>query len=99
MGPDVEHYGNAEQPRGRAASELTGLVMLPRSLTADNGAKALLLGEFAEHDMIECPECLEHGPDDDCEVCYGNHQVRIDVPVSWTTIKAIYAKIVEHYAT
>jgi len=87
-----------ENTHGRAASELSGLVMLPRALTAENGAKELLLGEFADFELIDCPECLEHGPDDDCEMCAGNHKVSLVVPVSWPTIKEIYAKIVEHYA-
>lgn len=72
-------------------------VTMPRKLTAENGAKALLLGEFAEHEMIDCPECLENGPDEYCEMCVGNHQVMLTVPVSWTTIKAIYDKAVEHF--
>lgn len=77
----------------------TNTVMMPRSLTAENGAKKLFIGEFAEYEMIECPECLEHGPDDDCEMCSGNHQVQLTVPVSWTTIKAIYAKAVDHFGS
>jgi len=80
-------------------ANLSDLVMLPRTLTAENGAKALLSGEFAEHDRLECPECIEHGSNDTCETCSGNGYVTIDVPVSWITIKAIYKKIVEHYET
>lgn len=81
-----------------AQSPVDVLVMLPSSLTAENGAKALLSGEFAEHERIECPECLKHGHAVCCETCGGNGYVTLDVPVSWKTIKAIYAKIVEHYS-
>ena len=41
-----------------------GLILLPDRLTAENGAKALLMGEYV---------------------------------VSWTTIKDIYKKVVEHF--
>ena len=76
-------------------------VIMPKELTAENGAKALLLGEFAEHQKITCHECycLECNPgdpDNDCELCGGSGELGLDVPVSWTTIKAIYAMAVEH---
>jgi hypothetical protein len=61
-------------------------VLLPRRLTAENGAKALLIGEFFE----------EHG----CNYYDGDGELveyTEKVPVSWTTIKDIYAKIVSHY--
>ena len=35
----------------------TKTVMMPRELTAENGAKALLLGEFSVGDFIECGRC------------------------------------------
>ena len=73
-----------------------GKVVMPKTLTAENGAKALLSGEFAEHDWIDCPLCLKGGIDDYCEECSGEGRVRIDVPVSWTTIKAIYKMAVRH---
>lgn len=94
----TDKNAEARTQHDSSASELSGMVMLPRALTDENGAKDIMLGEFVEYEMIECPECLEYGPDDECEMCYGNHKVRLDVPVSWTTVEAIYAKIVEHYA-
>jgi hypothetical protein len=75
------------------------LVRLPRRLSAENGAKALLLGEFAEREWVDCPECAEKGASPDCESCKGKGSVPLDVPISWTTIEAIYNKIVEHFAT
>ncbi|MCQ7730316.1 hypothetical protein LEG54_11095 [Salmonella enterica] len=70
-------------------------VMVPKRLTAENGAKGVLSGEFSETKFINCPECFG---DDDCETCDGSGRIEITVPVTWTTIKAIWAKGVEHFA-
>ncbi|ORT71332.1 hypothetical protein [Citrobacter werkmanii] len=72
-----------------------GWVLLPKKLTAENGAKSVLSGEFSETKFINCPECFG---DDDCETCDGSGRIEITVPVTWTTIKAIWAKGVEHFA-
>ncbi|EBU3824397.1 hypothetical protein ABUN89_001493 [Salmonella enterica subsp. enterica serovar Bareilly] len=71
-----------------------GLVMVPKKLTAENGAKSLLSGEFLETTFISCPECFT---DEECESCDGSGRIKIEVPVSWTTIKAIWNKGVEHF--
>nr|DAU58078.1 MAG TPA: hypothetical protein [Caudoviricetes sp.] len=36
--------------------------------------------------------------DDECETCDGSGRIEITVPVSWTNIKAIWAKGVEHFS-
>lgn len=74
-------------------------VIMPRRLTVENGAKALLLGEFTERLEMVCPFCgdLEFA-DDECDVCDGTGYLYEEVPVSWTTIKKIYEKAVEHFA-
>lgn len=72
-----------------------GYVMVPMRLTAENGAKGALSGEFSETKFVNCPECFG---DDDCETCDGSGRIEITVPVTWTTIKAIWAKGVEHFA-
>jgi hypothetical protein len=61
-------------------------VVMPRSLTAENGAKALLMGEFFEEH-----ECSYYNGDGELV------EYTEKVPVSWGTIKEIYAKIVAHY--
>ena len=63
-------------------------VVMPRRLTAENGAKALLMGEFFEE-----YECSYY--DEDGELV----EYMKKVPVSWDTIKEIYKKIVAHYGT
>ena len=72
-----------------------GWVMVPVALTAENGAKACLLGEFSESTNISCPECFG---DEECETCDGSGTIKIKLPVSWTTVKAIWARGVEHFA-
>lgn len=73
-----------------------GYVLVPNRLTAENGAKGVLSGEFSETKFINCPECFG---DDECETCDGSGRIEITVPVTWTTIKAIWAKGVEHFAS
>ncbi|HGF1182530.1 TPA: hypothetical protein ACF6V9_004317 [Klebsiella pneumoniae] len=72
-----------------------GYVMVPMRLTAENGAKGALSGEFSETKFVNCQECFG---DDECETCDGSGRIEITVPVSWTTIKEIWAKGVEHFA-
>ena len=72
-----------------------GYVMVPMTLTAENGAKGALSGEFSETKFVNCPECFG---DDECETCDGSGRIEITVPVTWTTIKEIWAKGVEHFA-
>lgn len=56
--------------------------IMPCSLTAENGAKSLLIGEFFYENEYE---------DED-----GEYQTQ-KIPLEWTTIKDIYKKIVDHY--
>ncbi|MDM3311228.1 MULTISPECIES: hypothetical protein [unclassified Citrobacter] len=72
-----------------------GYAMVPKKLTAENGAKGVLSGEFSETKFINCPECFG---DDDCETCDGSGRIEITVPVTWTTIKAIWDKGIEHFS-
>lgn len=72
-----------------------GYVVMPNRLTAENGAKGVMIGEFSETKFINCPECFGDG---DCETCDGSGRIKISVPVSWTNIKAIWAKGVELFA-
>ncbi|ENT9830606.1 MULTISPECIES: hypothetical protein [Klebsiella pneumoniae complex] len=72
-----------------------GYVMVPMRLTAENGAKGALSGEFSETKFVNCPECFGA---DECETCDGSGRIEITVPVTWTTIKEIWAKGVEHFS-
>ncbi|WP_306393443.1 Lar family restriction alleviation protein [Telluria beijingensis] len=70
-------------------------VLMPRRLTAENGAKAAMIGEFHEEITVRCPDC--DGADDDhyCASCNDEGTAQQAVPVQWDTIKQIYAKAVE----
>lgn len=84
-----------EAVAGRSPVIPEGYVMMPMRLTAENGAKGALSGEFSETKFVNCPECFG---DDECETCDGSGRIEITVPVTWTTIKEIWAKGVEHFA-
>lgn len=75
-------------------------VVMPRSLTAENGAKALLIGEFFEEIEVSNEEYCGCGKCDYCiEIQDENATETLiqKVPVSWDTIKKIYDKVVSHY--
>ena len=85
-------------------------VSLPKELTAENGAKALLIGEFNESVEIRNPEYCGDSCEitetschaDTCNNCsiskeFRNEYITQKVPVSWTTIKEIYKKVVNHF--
>lgn len=100
-GPPEDNDENAIAAWNRRAAlspastgQEAGYVLMPAKLTAENGAKAALSGEFAENIKLACPEC--DGEDsDDCEVCSGEGDVAVPVTVEWGTIKRIYEKAVE----
>ncbi|GAD09198.1 hypothetical protein GFGA_1c1221 [Gluconobacter frateurii NBRC 103465] len=71
------------------------MILMPDELTAENGAKYALIGEFYETTPVQCHEC--HGnPDDreECEFCGGEGELTQRIPVQWTTIKEIYKRAV-----
>ena len=94
--PDLDSLPkNAESRSGNSPVIQEGYVMVPMRLTAENGAKGVLSGEFSETQFVNCPECFG---DDECETCDGSGRIEIKVPVSWTTIKEIWIKGVEYFA-
>jgi len=73
-----------------------GYCIMPRRLTAENGAKALLLGEFKVTVTKECPECAElDDPNEYCEICDGSGEFGQSHTISWDQIKFIYSKAVD----
>lgn len=84
--------------RGQSIPE--GYCLMPVELTAENGAKALLLGEFHEETQHACMECADMDDEDneDCLYCQGTNYVNVKVPVDWTTIKGIYRRAVDGLA-
>jgi len=71
-------------------------ILMPKALTAENGAKALLIGEFFTEAWMDCG-CMDVDgyPNPDCDICKGEETYLEKTVISWTTIKAIYAMAVE----
>lgn len=67
-----------------------GYVMVPMRLTAENGAKGALSGEFSETKLVNCPECFG---DDECETCDGSGKIEITVPVTRRLSKLFGLKV------
>jgi hypothetical protein len=81
--------------QSRDSAEPADHVLMPKSLTAENGAKSLFMGEFNEQVEMTCPECADCDDEEDhCIICNGSGQYIQKVPVSWSTIKDIYAMAV-----
>lgn len=98
-----DHLLQPPKPAQQPVSDSDGLpdrVLMPRALTAENGAKAALMGEFAFPVTMTCTDCYwsdqEFGKTDhDCEVCGGEIEYQQPQDVPWTTIKKIYAAAVD----
>lgn len=85
-------------PVAADTEQATDYVLMPRKLTAENGAKGALMGEFKETYMVECHECEGSGEDEHdypCPECKGDGEVQAAISVGWDTIKDIYARAVE----
>ncbi|EBQ6639249.1 MULTISPECIES: molecular chaperone DnaJ [unclassified Salmonella] len=93
--PQVAEYEQIMLQAGNSPVTPDGWVIVPKKLTAENGAKGVLSGEFSETTFISCPECFG---DDDCDTCDGSGRIEIKVPVTWTTIKSIWDKGIAHFA-
>ncbi|WP_433884312.1 hypothetical protein [Pseudomonas vranovensis] len=90
----------AAQHQGKPAVVVPeGYCLMPRQLTAENGAKALLLGEFKLQVTRECPECQElEEPLEGCEVCDGGGEYAQRHTIPWDQIKFIYSEAVKGLA-
>ena len=79
--------------------EPDGFVLVPAELTAENGAKAALMGEFSVPFPVRCPDCdggeYVELPTDYCGTCNNTGQVNHNINVPWVTIKEIWKKAVE----
>lgn len=69
------------------------MVNVPHNLTAENGAKAALIGEFYVNYEVNCTECDGDG----CEDCNNEGVWIVKRPIPWTTIKEIYAAAIQHF--
>ncbi|WP_443701303.1 hypothetical protein [Pseudomonas sp.] len=92
----IDNYRHpAEQPAPVAVVP-DGYCIMPKRLTAENGAKALLLGEFKFLVTRECPECCElEEPAEGCEICDGEGEYGQQHTIPWDQIKFIYSVAVK----
>ncbi|MCX2814953.1 MULTISPECIES: Lar family restriction alleviation protein [unclassified Pseudomonas] len=99
VGLPMVGLGPMKEPSVPAVSIPDGYCLMPRRLTAENGAKALLLGEFKLEVTRECPECLElDEPVEGCEVCDGEGEYAQHHTIPWDKIKFIYSEAVKGLA-
>ncbi|MFJ2526256.1 hypothetical protein ACIOWB_24330 [Pseudomonas capeferrum] len=99
VGLPVVGLGPMTESSAPAVSIPDGYCLMPRRLTAENGAKALLLGEFKLEVIRECPECLElDEPAEGCEICDGEGEYAQRHMIPWDKIKYIYSEAVKGLA-
>ena len=80
------------------AELISDKVLMPKELTAENGAKGLLRGEFKGSIQLPCPECYaDEDTNYECDICSGSGHYFQVVYVSWATIKEIYAMAVKEF--
>lgn len=96
---DVEPFLDAVAQQPAAGVELTdGMALVPTRLTAENGAKSALSGEFNVAVETDCDDCDDCELEEICQTCLGEgYTVRYE-PVSWTMIKDIWAAGISHFA-
>lgn len=89
-----------------AVAALRRATSVPAQLTAENGAKAALAGEFKEHvHYAACSVCdmfgnIDGSEDDEsvrCEACDGDGRLWMDVYISWDNIKQIWRAGMQHF--
>ncbi|MGP2987467.1 hypothetical protein ACTVLM_10015 [Serratia marcescens] len=72
-----------------------GYCFMPLTLTAANGAKGALSGEFKVSRTIRCHECGGEG----CDDCADAGEFEEEITVPWDTIKDIYRAAVTTCST
>lgn len=75
-------------------------ILLPRKLTAENGAKNLLNGEYKIEIEDTCYNCYGDGGEEEgetCTACDGQGCFNRTITIPWDLIKTIYKDIVEHF--
>ena len=98
-------YSDEKEPQIQALDAAIALmrgqsdmVLVPRTLTAENGAKGALIGEFTTPFVMQCLECTDGFVDDEvCDDCDGAGSFTVRVPVEWTTINDIHKAMIAHF--
>ncbi|MBK4289990.1 hypothetical protein JJP96_24430, partial [Enterobacter hormaechei] len=85
------HWLRVAYEAGNSPVIQDGYCIMPLKLTADNGAKGALCGEFHVQYRIVCQSCVGEG----CEDCNHTGGWDAEIPVGWDTIKRIHEAAVE----
>ena len=104
-GHTVEEYVSSTYWDKPSPDDNSDTVPMPRELTAEQGFKYALIGEFSESHEVVCPYCdlglinTEYDDIDDetCPECEGEYIHTVDWDISWKNIKAIYKAAVAHF--
>lgn len=93
MRETMQLSGNSEQlePVSNRDELPDGYCAMPLKLTAENGAKGALSGEFHVSHRIVCQSCGGEG----CEDCNDEGGWDGEIPIGWDTIKLIHQAAVE----
>lgn len=94
----ADAWNRRAHPPQASATVPEGMAVVPVELTAENGAKAALMGEFDVKVGHRCGECADIGESDDCLECGGRGVIVEQVAVGWPVIKAIWSAGVAHFA-
>lgn len=96
---DYKALSASAEPNAPVVAIPDGYCIMPRRLTAENGAKALLLGEFKLEVNQECPECRElDEPVEGCKICDGEGEYGQRHIIPWDKITYIYSEAVKGLA-
>lgn len=74
-------------------------IIMPKELTAENGAKGIFIGQFSETFEMTClcEPCEKNYNDLPCEVCNDTGTYLQTTIISWSNIKDIYKLAVKHF--
>ena len=89
--PDVYRAAMLQGADGNSPVIPDGYCIMPLKLTADNGAKGALCGEFHVQYRSVCQSYVGEG----CEDCNHTGGWDAEIPVSWDNIKRIHEAVVE----
>lgn len=87
----VLHWCSASMESGDSPAIPDGYCIMPLKLTAENGAKGALSGEFHISRTVTCHECGGEG----CEDCNDQGSWEEEILIGWGIIKLIYQSAVD----
>lgn len=87
----LQHHSGDAADKVNSPELPDGYCIMPLKLTAENGAKGALSGEFHISRTVTCHECGGEG----CEDCNDQGSWEEKILIGWDTIKQIYQSAVD----